>query len=381
MARILVVDDEKSITYLLSEVLRKDHHIVTTLSDGKLVKDELKKDHYDLVVSDLHMKEVGGIEVLKMVKNKDENTEVLILTGHATVSTAVEAMKLSAFEYLTKPIDMEEFRLKVQKALERRSFKIQIEKQQKEIQEQQEMLRKDLQLAEQVQRSLVPKPIRLPSIDVRIKYMPMIGVGGDFADVYYDGVENVYLTLVDVTGHGITAALLVNRICSEIRNLVREQRQPSSILYTVNNFIFDAFNGMAMFLTMFSGVLNLRKRSFTYAGSAHPAVILWRSRENKFVKLESQNIIIGYEKRDENKFVQDVVMTNSEDKILMYTDGIIEAEDTNGNQLGINGFINFFKSSIYLSVDEIIDTILNGIYEYSPNPIKDDVYLILAGLK
>ena len=381
MANILVVDDEKSIAYLFSEVLRKDGHFVKTLSDGKLVKDELEVKDYELVISDLHMKEMGGMDVLKTVKNKDENIEVLILTGHGTISTAVEAMKLMAFEFLTKPIDMDEFRLKVKKALERRNFKIQIETQQKEIHEQQEMIRKDLQLAEQVQRSLIPPAISLPGVDVCVKYMPMIGVGGDFADIYYDGVENVYLTLVDVTGHGITAALLVNRICSEIRNLVRERRQPSSILYTVNNFIFDTFDGMAMFLTMFSGVINLRKKTFTYAGSAHPSIIVWKSQENKFLKLESQNIIIGYEKRDESKFYQDVEIMSAEDKILMYTDGIIEAEDVNGKQLGINGFINFFKSSIYLSAEEIIETILNGINEYSPNPIKDDVYMILAGMK
>lgn len=381
MAAILVVDDEKSITYLLSEVLKKDGHQVTPLSDGKLVESELKKRHYDLVLSDLHMKEVGGLEVLQIVKRIDESTEVLILTGHGTISSAVEAMKLGAYEYLTKPIDMEEFRLKVQKALERRNFKLQIEKQQKEIREQQELIRKDLSLAEQVQRSLVPKPIILPNIDVHVKHLPMIGLGGDFADIYYDGVENVYLTLVDVTGHGITAALLVNRICSEIRKLVREGHQPAKILHSVNEFILEAFEGMAMFLTMFSGVVNLRKGTFAYAGSAHPSVILWKSRENRFEKLDSQNIIIGYEKRKENQFYQDVVMVAPEDKIIMYTDGIIEAEDAMKKQLGINGFINFFKSSIYLSVEEIVETILNSVYEYTQNPIKDDVYLIIAGLK
>lgn len=381
MANILVVDDEKSITYLLSEVLKKDGHMVKTLSDGKLVADTVEKDEFHLVISDLHMKQVGGIDVLKAVKNNDENTEVLILTGHGTISTAVEAMKLGAFEFLTKPIDMEEFRLKVKKALERRSFRLQIEKQRREIEEQQEIIRKDLRLAEHVQKSLVPKELRNSHIDVVVKHMPMIGVGGDFADVYYDGDEKVYLTLIDVTGHGITAALLVNRICSEIRNLVREQKEPKFILNSVNDFIFDAFQGMAMFLTMFSGVLNLRKGSFTYAGSAHPAVILWKSQENKFTKLESQNIIIGYEKRSASKFKQDVIKVGPEDKLIMYTDGIIEAEDARGRQLGINGFINFFKSSIFLSVDETIESIINGIYEFSPNPIKDDVYLILAELK
>ncbi len=381
MAAILVVDDEKSITFLLSEVLKKDGHTVKELSDGKLVKDEVQKMKYDLVVTDLHMKEKGGLDVLKIVKENNENTEVLILTGHGTVASAVEAMKLGAFEYLTKPIDMEEFRLKAQKALERRNFKLQIEKQQKELSTHQEMIKKDLSLAEHVQTSLVPRAISLPNIDVNVKYMPMIGVGGDFADIYYDGIENVYLTLIDVTGHGITAALLVNRICSEIRNLVREKTHPHSILYDVNNFIFHAFEGMAMFLTMFSGVINLRKGSFTYSGSAHPSVILWKSRENKFVKLESQNVIIGYEKRKENKFIQDIIMIGPDDKIIMYTDGIIEAEDVKGKQLGIDGFINFFKSSIYLSANEIIETIMDGIYEFTPNPIKDDVYLIVAGMK
>lgn len=381
MANILVVDDERSIVYLLTEVLKKDGHEVKGVSDGKLVKDELKKRHYELVISDLHMKEVGGIEVLREVKNSDENTEVLILTGHGTIATAVEAMKLGAFEYLTKPIDMEEFRLKVQKALERRNFRLQIENQRKELETQQEIIKKDLNLAQQVQHSLVPRPIILSDIEVYVQYRPMIGVGGDFADLYYDGKENVYLTLVDVTGHGITAALLVNRICSEIRNMVREQREPRSILYSVNNFIFHAFEGMAMFLTMSSGVINLRKGSFTYAGSAHPAIILWRNRTNKFEKLESQNVIIGYEKRAENQFIQDITMLGPEDKIIMYTDGIIEAEDAYGKQLGINGFINFFKSSIYLSVSDIIDNIIKRIEDYTPNPIKDDVYLIIAGMK
>ncbi|MFQ5824231.1 MAG: SpoIIE family protein phosphatase [bacterium] len=381
MATILVVDDEKPITYLLSEVLKKEGHEVKSMYDGKTAKDELKKKDYELVITDLHMKQVGGLEVLKEVKALNESTEVLILTGHGTVATAVEAMKSGAFEYLTKPIDLEEFRLKVQKALERRNLKLQIAQQQQEIESHQEMIAKDLKLAEQVQKSLVPQSIMLPNFEAKVEYMPMIGLGGDFGDLYYDGKENVYLTLVDVTGHGITAALLVNRICSEIRKLVREHREPRSILYSVNNFIFHAFEGMGMFLTMFSGVVNLRKGSFIYSGSAHPAVILWRSKNNKFEKLESQNVIIGYDKRTRNRFKQDITLVEPEDKIIMYTDGIIEVEDTHGKQLGINGFINFFRSIAYLSADEIIKSVIKGVEDYSPQPIKDDVYLIVAAMK
>jgi len=381
MASILVIDDERPITFLLSEVLKKDGHAVVELCDSKQVEKQLDEHTFDLVVTDLHMNDVGGLDVLRMVKEHDETTEVLILTGNATVKTAVEAMKNGAFEYLTKPVDMVEFRLKVKKALERRDFRRRIAEQERKLQENREMLEKDLRLAGQVQQSLVPDNLSLPQIDVCIKYMPMIGIGGDFADAYFDGQENVYLTLVDVTGHGITAALLVNRICSEIRKLVREEIEPRSLLFNLNNFIFDAFEGTAMFLTMFSGVINLRKGLFTYAGSAHPAVILWDSRGNRFQKLESQNVILGYEKRSENRFEQTSIMVGPEDRIIMYTDGIIEAEDPTGRQLGIEGFINFFKSSIYLPVNEIVEHIITGVQAFSPSPLKDDVYLIVSGIK
>ncbi len=381
MASILVIDDEKPITLLLSEVLKKDGHEVCRLNDSRRVQEELARHAFDLVVSDLHMNDVGGIDVLRMTKERDETTEVLILTGNATIATAVEAMKLGAFEYLTKPVDMEEFRLKVKKALENRFLRIQVAEQERQLKENQEMIEKDLRLAGQVQRSLVPENLLLPNIEVGVKYMPMIGIGGDFADVYFDGHENVYLTLVDVTGHGITAALVVNRICSEIRKLVREEIEPRSLLYNLNNIIFEAFEGMAIFLTMFSGCINLRKGLFTYAGSAHPAGILWNSRENRFSKLESQNVILGYEKRAESSFLQESVLVGPQDRIIMYTDGIIEAEDGHGRQLGIDGFINFFKSTIYLPVDEIIENIINGIQAYSPNPLKDDVYLLISGMK
>lgn len=382
MASILVVDDERTITFLLSEILKKDGHTVTQLYDGKLVQAEIQKRRYDLVVSDLHMNEVGGLDVLKTVKDTDDSTEVLILTGHGSITTAVEAMKFGAFEYLTKPIDIEEFRLKVQMALERRAFKQRIERQERKLKAHQEMIKKDLLLAGQVQQSLVPRPITLPHVDVAVRYMPMIGIGGDFADTYYDGEQKVYLTIVDVTGHGITAALLVNRICSEIQKLVREKREPREILHNLNNFIFDAFHGMAMFMTMFSGVVDLAHGRFTYSGSAHPAAILWNEREREFMKLESQNVILGYEKTPTHEVLrQDDIEIGSGDRIIMYTDGIIEAEDSMARQLGIDGLINFFDRHIHRTADEIGASIMNGIQAFSPNPLKDDVYLIISGIK
>lgn len=381
MARILVVDDEHSIRFLLSELLQKDNHEVVMAAGGEQACAHIREKPFELVITDLQMADVNGIDVLRQAKVSDHLTEVLILTGYGSITSAVEAMQLGAFEYLTKPIDLAEFRLKVQQALERRALRQQIEQQREEIKSHQELIEKDLKLAEQIQASLVPNSIATEKFEIAVRYSPMIGVGGDFSDIYFNGGEEVYLTIVDVTGHGISAALLVNRVCMEIRRLVREQLEPSMILFHLNDFIIDSFMGTGMFLTMFSIVINLHTGSLRYAGSAHPAAVLWHKNANDFEMLESQNQIIGFEKAAQNRFAQNKTIMQPGDKLILYTDGIIEAENRSKKPLGIQGLVNLFNPVIYLGANEIADNVMKGLKNYSPATQRDDVYLIVLGLR
>lgn len=381
MARILVVDDDHSIRLLLSEILRKGDHTVDTAQDGADANALMAKQRFDLVVTDLHMRQQGGIEVLKGAKEHDPFAEVLILTGHGTIPSAVKAMQLGAFEYLTKPIDIQEFRMKVRQALERRELRQQIARQKAELKAHQEMIERDLKLAEQVQQSLVPKPIKNDRFEVAIKYLPMIGVGGDFSDIFYDQEDEVYLTIVDVTGHGITAALLVNRICMEIRRLAREKMEPARILYQLNGFIFDSFKGTGMFLTMFTGVLRLSTGELRYAGSAHPAAILWRNQVQRFELLESQNPIIGFEKTGAERFTQNQTFIQPGDKFLLYTDGIIEIEDKQKTPLGIKGLLRLLHPAMQKDSYEAASSIMNGLKRYIHEAQRDDIYLIITALR
>ncbi len=380
MARILVVDDEKSIQILLSELLTRDSHEVKTAGSGGQACAMIEKEDFDLVISDLHMARHSGIQVLEAAKKRDPLTEVLILTGHGSISSAVEAMQLGAFEYLTKPIDLQEFKMKVKQALERRALRQENERQKQEIQAHQEVINRDLKLASQVQMSLVPKSIKNEKFEIAVRYAPMIGVGGDFSDVFYNEDKEIYITIVDVTGHGITAALLVNRICMEIRRLVREQLEPAAILFHLNDFIIDSFMGTGMFLTMFSSVTNLKTGALRYSGSAHPAPLLWRKSTNKIELLESQNPIIGFEKASQDKFRQDATIIQPGDKLILYTDGIIEIENNEKKPLGISGLVKLFQPAIYLGAQEIADVVINGVQKYAHGAQRDDVYLIVLDL-
>jgi sigma-B regulation protein RsbU (phosphoserine phosphatase) len=381
MASILVVDDEQAIRVLLAEVLNKDGYRVTAASDGETAVAELQAANFDLIISDMHMRHVGGIEVLKAAKEKQEYTEVLILTGRGTIATAVEAMRLGAFDFLTKPVDLEEFRLKVRQALKHHAMRLQIDAQHKQIQAHQEMISRDLKIATQVQQSLVPRPFIHPRLEVDVRHLPMIGVGGDFSDIYFDGQDWLYLSLIDVTGHGIAAALLVNRMSSEIRRLVREHPQPNVLLHQFNSFVVDAFAGTGMFLTMFTCMIQLSSGYVTYSGSAHPAAILWRHDSKNFERLDSQNPIIGFDHMPLKQFKQAAVQVYPGDKLILYTDGITEAEGMSGGQLGIRGLLGFLKPVMSHSPEAIGASLIEDLKNWSKKPIRDDIYLLAVGMK
>lgn len=113
---ILVVDDEKIIRDGCKDILKKDYY-VECVETGKEAIDILSKNLFHLVILDLKLPDINGIKILEKVKSESDNTEVIIITGYATISSAVEAIKKGAFDYIPKPFTPEELRLKVQNAL------------------------------------------------------------------------------------------------------------------------------------------------------------------------------------------------------------------------------------------------------------------------
>ncbi len=120
MSAILVVDDEKSMRITLSELLREEGHVVDLAENGETALRKLQAEPYDLVLSDLKMDEIDGLDVLKGAKAISAEIEVILVTAHGTIGTAVEAMKHGAADFLTKPFDPDELLIRVEKALERR---------------------------------------------------------------------------------------------------------------------------------------------------------------------------------------------------------------------------------------------------------------------
>lgn len=123
-SRILVVDDEESIREFLEIMLKKEGYEVTLAEDGQKAKDLLTKKTFDMIISDLQMPHVTGIELLKHVKETYPDTVFMLITAFGTTETAVEAMKMGAYDYLTKPFKIDEVRLNIQNALRSRNLEV-----------------------------------------------------------------------------------------------------------------------------------------------------------------------------------------------------------------------------------------------------------------
>ncbi len=117
--RVLIVDDEKFIRDILADFLGMEGYIVRTAEDGAAALGELGNAHYDLIISDLKMPRMGGIELLESIGTVAPNALTVIMTGFGTVETAIDAMKRGAYDYILKPFKVEEVIRVVQRGLEK----------------------------------------------------------------------------------------------------------------------------------------------------------------------------------------------------------------------------------------------------------------------
>jgi DNA-binding NtrC family response regulator len=142
MTRILLADDDKNLRRVLVSELSSEGYDVTEADSGIRAAELLEQDEFDVFLLDLNMPGLSGMDLLKKMEKLQTSAEVIVLTAHATVSTAVEAMKLGAYDFLTKPFKLEELRAVIGKAYEKKK-----------------LLRENLLLKTQLKRQSLPHGI------------------------------------------------------------------------------------------------------------------------------------------------------------------------------------------------------------------------------
>lgn len=123
IGRVMVVDDEENIREVLSSYLDTLGYEVVTASDGQDALERFEAGTFDLIVSDLLMPTIDGLELLKQIREKDRNVIFLMITGYPSIETAVEAIKKGAYDYITKPFHMEDVKLRIERSFEKKNLR------------------------------------------------------------------------------------------------------------------------------------------------------------------------------------------------------------------------------------------------------------------
>ncbi len=122
MAKILIIDDENSIRSILRDILEMDEHTVDEAKDGLEGLAKIKQGRFDVVICDIKMPKMDGMELLEKVQAIATDVPILMISGHGNIDTAVEAVKKGAFDYLAKPLDMNRILITVRNAIDRSSL-------------------------------------------------------------------------------------------------------------------------------------------------------------------------------------------------------------------------------------------------------------------
>jgi serine phosphatase RsbU (regulator of sigma subunit) len=256
---------------------------------------------------------------------------------------------------------------------ELRSANVKLRQRQMEIEE-------DLRLAARVQNSLAPRPLVWDNMRVDSFFHPVHSIGGDFALVNSQDNDHVSLLVCDISGHGIGSALVANRIYSETTAHLRRAMPLVDMFGELNRFLIEDLAGSGMFVTAAAARIDARGRRMVFAGAGHPPAMLARRGQNP-VLLESRSMVLGALPDAVDADASQELSLEPDDRILLYTDGITEVFNLNGEMLGVNGVREIVRNASALPAEQMKQRILDGVAAWRSGPTTDDGSLIVVHIR
>jgi sigma-B regulation protein RsbU (phosphoserine phosphatase) len=250
----------------------------------------------------------------------------------------------------------------------------------KKIEEKNEQMRRELELATRIHKTLIPHSVSTDMVDVAVMYLPMYYIGGDYAKFHSIDKDRFLFVICDVTGHGVSAALLVNRLHTEFERLVRDGKEPGALLKELNDFITKDFGEINMFLSAFCGLLDFKTMKLLYSNHGHPDQYIYRVTKSDIQRLSSDASLLGLPIADENTY-QHAVSFSKGDKILLFTDGVLDARNKDGESYGEARLEGFIKSRHALDTGRLNQSLVDELNSFKDGPFTDDIFILSIHIK
>ncbi|GEM_PF-6775279 len=371
MARILVVEDERDIRENLTEFIRYKGYDCIGVDSGEETLPLLGNDDIDIIMTDLLLPGMTGIELVRHLRKEYKNIIVIIITGNPTINTAVSALRLGVFDYLIKPFSLDEFNIVLNRAT--RFLNLQEEK--NSLQKSLRTLEHEILLAQTIQDSLLMKKGETEyNLNFSHFYRPAHMVGGDFFD-YIPIDDNIFgIAIGDVAGKGVPAAFLMAITKILLRREAQYSLSPREILQTVNNQINSNLSNPSL-VTLFYCIIDQKKGTLTYCNAGHEPPLLYNKKTGQCVELFTGGVFLG--PRLDLELSEEQLPFSNNNKLLFYTDGLLDIDNTRNMFVTIDMLKDTLAETTALHGDACINYIINK-YSSSSVTFSDDVTLLLV---
>jgi sigma-B regulation protein RsbU (phosphoserine phosphatase) len=367
--RILVADDQPDLIDALRLLLKPEAIHVDSVSSPEAAVSAITEGSFDLLLMDLNY--TGdttsgreGIDLLSRVQAIDRELPIVVMTGWGSVDIAVEAMRRGVRNFVQKPWDnaqlVEILRTEVEAGRTRRQ-QVAIE-------------RRDLDEARRIQRKLLPST--MPPIEgweVSVSWQPASGVGGDCFDAIAFGPGRVGLSIADVVGKGIPAALLMSNLQAAVRAFATDTTEPAELCQQVNRILCGHI-AEGRFISFFYCIIDSDESTLTFANAGHYPPILIRA-DGSVERLAIGGAVLGV--FPEGGYEQGSVALRHGDRIVLYTDGITDVCNAADEEFGDGRLVDLAVTNRACSAPALQARLATAVDAFSDGRFQDDATLIV----
>lgn len=367
--RILIADDQPDLLDALRLLLKGEGIQMEAVTSPDAALAAVESRAFDLLLMDLNY--TGdttsgreGIDLLSRVQALDSTLPVVVMTGWGSVDLAVEAMRRGVRDFVQKPWDNAQLvatlRNEVEQGRERRR---QHEHEQREMEE-----------ARRIQRKLLPSAVpQLEGWEIATSWQPASGVGGDCFDVIPFGPTRLALSIADVVGKGIPAALLMSNLQAAVRAFATDAAQPGDLCQQVNRILCGNI-AEGRFISFFYCVLDAELGTLTFSNAGHYAPILVRA-SGAVERLSAGGAVLGVLR--DGAYEQAHASVGAGDRLVLYTDGITEARNAADEEFGEERLVALAVEHRGCSAPALQARLAEAVASFTGGKFQDDATLIV----
>jgi sigma-B regulation protein RsbU (phosphoserine phosphatase) len=379
-ADILIVDDTPANLHLLSKMLSEQGYRVRPVPDGSLALTATQAEVPDLILLDIRMPEMDGYQVCEHLKGdaKTRDIPIIFISALDATQDKVKAFAVGGVDYITKPFQCEEVLARVETHLALRRLSKQLQEANRQLQKANRKMERELTLAGEVQASFLPREIPdIPGWQLAVMLRPSRETCGDFYDVNLLPNGRLEILIADVVDKGAGAALFMALSWILIRtHATQYPAKPEQVLSAVNRCILENAD-TGQFVTVFYGILDPATGRLRYSNAGHcPALLFSIQGGGTLQTLGQTGTILGI--IEDATWYQKVVQLAPDDVLVLYTDGVTEAQNAQGAFFGEERLLEATRANLRQTAQDIQEAVLAEVEAFSGNaPQSDDIALMI----